>query len=62
MVFPTQSKKITLQEKKNKFKFNTTEKTAELETPKHNASSLEVVHCNFKVGPWIVLMGSEVSS
>jgi hypothetical protein len=45
-----------------KFKINTTEKTTVLETPKHNVSSLEVVQCNFKVGPCIVLMGSEVSS
>ena len=45
-----------------KFKINTTEKTAVLEIPKHNVSSLEVVHCNFKVGPCNILMWSEVRS
>ena len=45
-----------------KLKINTTEKTAVLETPKPNVWSLEVVHCNFKVRPWNILMGSEISS
>ena len=61
MVFPIKSKKENFCKKKMKLKINTTEKTAVLETPKHNVSSLEGVHWNFKVGPWNIIMGSEIN-
>ena len=62
MVFPIQSKKKTLQEEKWNLKLTQLKKTAVLEIPKLNVSSLEAVHCNFKVGPCNILMWSEVRS
>jgi hypothetical protein len=50
-----------LHEKIN-IKINTTERTVLTKNSKKYISSLYGVYCNFKVGTWKILKGSEISS
>jgi hypothetical protein len=51
-----------LHEKIN-IKINTTERTVLTKnSPKKNIFSLYGVYCNFKVGTWKILKGSEINS